>query len=286
MKISVSSYSFARWMKDKNQLETIKLAKELGFEAIEFSEILPHDGSSLEEYAEKLRKECEKYGVTICNLVFPADFVNGCDGDRKKEIERVKKMVDVAAILGVKSIRHDATSGENCNSFDAVLPVIADACRSVTEYAQQKGIRTMVENHGYFCQDSLRVEQLYNAVDHPNFGLLCDMGNFLCVDEDPVTAVSRVAPYAIHVHAKDFFVKSGNEPNPGEGFFGTRGGNYLKGAIIGQGTVPVLQCLKILKRAKYDGYVGIEYEGFEDNIDGVRIGLDNLKRYIAMAEEN
>lgn len=285
MKISVSSYSFAKWMKDKSQIETIKAAKDLGFDAIEFSELLPHDGSSLESYAEALRQECEKNEITVSNFVFPADFINGSGGDTKKEVERVKKMVDVAEILGTKNIRHDATNGLNCKSFELVLPVLADACRSVTEYAQQKGIRTMVENHGYFCQDSLRVEQLYSAVNHPNFGLLCDMGNFLCVDENPVTAVSRVAPYAFHAHAKDFYFKSGSEPNPGEGFFSTRGGNFLKGAIIGQGIVPVVQCLAVLKRANYDGYVGIEYEGFEDNLEGVRIGFANLKRYIEMIEK-
>ena len=284
MKISVSSYSFAKWMKNRSQLGTIKLAEDLGFDAIEFSDILPHNSSSQEIYAEELRQECEKYEMTVSNFVFPADFINGSGGDTEKEIERVKKMVDIAEILGAKSIRHDATGGINCKSFDSVLPIIADACRIVTEYAQQKGIRTMVENHGYFCQDSLRVEQLFNAVNHPNFGLLCDMGNFLCVDENPVTAVSRVAPYAFHVHAKDFYMKSGNEPDPGEGFFRTRGGNYLKGAIIGQGTVPVVQCLSILKRANYDGYVGIEYEGYEDNLDGVRIGLANLKRFMGMIE--
>ena len=38
----------------------------------------------------------------------------------------------------------------------------------------------MVENHGYFAQDSDRVEKLINAVDHPNFGLLLD-GATSCV---------------------------------------------------------------------------------------------------------
>ena len=67
----------------------------------------------------------------------------------------------------------------------------------------------MVENHGFFCQDSDRVELLVNKVAHKNFGLLVDMGNFLCVDEDPAVAVGRCAPYAFNVHVKDFIKKSG-----------------------------------------------------------------------------
>ncbi len=160
------------------------------------------------------------------------------------------------------------------------MNILADACREVTIYAQSKGIRTVVENHGFFCQDSDRVEKLVNAVAHENFGLLCDMGNYLCVDENPAAALSRTAPYAFYAHAKDFIVKSGRESNPGKGFFMSRGGNYLRGTIVGHGNVPVKQCLSILKNAGYDGCVAIEFEGMEDNLVGLEIGLENLRRYI------
>ena len=141
----------------------------------------------------------------------------------------------------------------------------------------------MVENHGFFCQDSERVEKLVNGVNHPNFGLLIDMGNFLCVDEDPTAALGRLMPYAFHVHAKDFHVKSGNEPNPGEGWFQSRAGNYLRGAIIGHGDVPIVQCLRLMKKADYDGVLSIEFEGIEEPLKGIAIGLENLRRFVRMA---
>ena len=61
----------------------------------------------------------------------------------------------------------------------------------------------------------------------------------------------------------------------------TRGANYIAGAVIGEGVVPVRQCLKILKRVNYDGYVSVEYEGKEDCIAGIERGLANLKRFIS-----
>ena len=64
--------------------------------------------------------------------------------------------------------------------------------------------------------------------------------------------------------------------------FGTRGGNYLRGAIIGHGNVPVLQCLRIMQREGYNGVLSIEYEGIEDVLMGVQIGHDNLRRLVAM----
>jgi sugar phosphate isomerase/epimerase len=127
------------------------------------------------------------------------------------------------------------------------------------------------------------MEKLYQAVNHENFGLLTDMGNFLCADEAPDKAFGRLAPYAFYAHAKDFHVKSAMLPDPGEGFFRSRSGNYLRGAIIGHGNVPVLHCIRALKNAKYDGYVAIEFEGMEEPVQAITIGLNNLRRYITEA---
>ena len=52
------------------------------------------------------------------------------------------------------------------------------------------------------------MEKLINTVNHPNFGWLCDMGNFLCADEDPAKSCGKAAPYVFYVHAKDFIVKA------------------------------------------------------------------------------
>jgi sugar phosphate isomerase/epimerase len=182
-------------------------------------------------------------------------------------------------------MRHDATGGfpagqKGPKGFDDAVPVLAQGCRAVTEFAAEQGIKTMVENHGFFCQDSARVEKLANAVNHPNFGILIDMGNFLCADEDPAEAVGRLMPYAVHCHAKDFHVKPGTAPNPGQGWFQSRAGNYLRGSIIGHGDVPVTQCLRLMKKGGYDGVLSIEFEGMEDPLQGIAVGLENLQRFV------
>ena len=285
MKTCVSSYSFSKLIKkgELNQLTAMKKAKELGFDAMEFSGITPHDGSTVIEYAKMLRREADAMDFPIVSLVIPADLINGREGRTPdEEIEYVKSMLDAAEILGVKTMRHDATSSlVKYRSFDAALPELAERINVITEYARTKGIKTCVENHGYVCQDPDRVERLFNAVNNDNFGLLCDMGNFLCVDADPALAVSLVAPYAVFVHTKDFYVRRGSLDAPGAGYFMNRSGNYLKGTIVGHGNVPVKQCLKALKRAGYDGYVSIEFEGMEEPIEALTIGLANLRRFIS-----
>jgi sugar phosphate isomerase/epimerase len=135
----------------------------------------------------------------------------------------------------------------------------------------------MIENHGYFCQDSDRVERIITGVSHKNFGALIDIGNFLCADENPVNAVSRLAPFASYVHTKDFHIKSGSELAPQDCFFKTRGGNYLRGAVLGHGNVPVLQTLSILKDSGYNGFITLEFEGCEEAKNACKWGLNTLK---------
>lgn len=285
MKFSVSTYSYCRLINtgEKTLADCIALAKESGFDGIEFVDFDVPEKQTKAEYAAFLHKECEKYGIEPVSYTIGADFLHGCGGNIDAEIDRLKKEVDIAVILGVKKMRHDATRGfDNANrgfkGFDDALPLLVKGCRAVTEYAARFGIKTMVENHGFFCQESRRVEKLVNAVANDNFGLLADMGNFMCADEEPIEAIGRIAPYAFHVHAKDFHKKSGNAPLFCDGFFKTRGGTYLRGAIIGHGDVPVYQCLSTLIANGYDDYITVEFEGLEDQITGTTFGLNTLKR--------
>lgn len=182
-------------------------------------------------------------------------------------------------------MRHDATPGypndkKFGRSFDAVLPILTKAYREVTEYAEQKGVKTCIENHGFFAQDAERVEKLINAVGHPNFGALVDIGNFACADEDSPLGRHYVAvclPFACEGFP---LKKNGSLDNPAEGWFQSRACNYLRGSIIGHGDVPVRQCINALRRGGYDGYMMIEFEGMEDPIRGITVGYNNLKRFI------
>lgn len=285
MKFAVSSYSLSSLVnKGKaTEKELIAIAKELGFEGIEFAEIHTPEGMEKIAYAKELRAECERVGIEPVQYSVGADFIYGSDGDLSKEISRLEKEVDVAEALGVKGMRHDATGGyrgddKKYNGFEQALPRIVEGYKAVTLYAQKKGIRTMIENHGYFCQDSDRVERIITGVNHKNFGALIDIGNFLCADEDPVKAVSRLAPFASYVHTKDFHIKSGSELAPCDCFFKTRGGNYLRGAVLGHGNVPVLQTLSIIKDSGYEGYITLEFEGCEEAEDACKWGLNTLKK--------
>ncbi len=284
LKISVSSYSFAQYIREGKMetIDTVKKAHEMGLSAIEFAAFPPDECDNKKSLAEELRSEAEKYNMVIPSYAVGANMVLETKEDDDAEYEKICRELDIAKILGVEVFRHDASFQlpSWSRSFYQVLPKMAENIRRLTEYGEKLGIKTMIENHGFICQDSTRVEQIVSAVNHPNFGLLVDMGNFMCVDENPALAVSRCAPYAFHVHAKDFYFLPFDTDEDTTGCIKTRACNYLKGSVIGEGVVPVKQCISILDRAGYDGYFGIEFEGSDDCIEAVTKGFQNLTRYL------
>ena len=280
MKICVSTYSYGNYLKENGIMWIIEKTAEMGFDGIEFVHAEWTNDLDL-DIARACREKCDEVGLEVASFCIGADFINNYNDE---DVNTLHRAVDFAAALGAPLMRHDITSGirgkKHSIGYDDALEIVVPRIRALADYAASMGVGTMTENHGYFSQDVLRVEKLINTVAHDNFGALVDIGNFMCADEDPVKSVSILAPYAKHVHAKDFYYKSGNEIAPGEGWFRTRALNYLRGAIIGHGDCKAWQSVQILKKAGYDGYISVEFEGAEDKLTGIRIGRDNLERFI------
>ena len=284
MKTSISSYSFSALYRDGFTIfDAVRKAKELGLDGFEIAEAGLRTEGDLADFLLSVREETEKNGLPI-----PCYTVSGnmLTDDPDREVERLCRQADMAKLLGAPVMRHDVAYGlpdwkRGARTFEAVLPRIAEGVRRVTEYAASIGVKTCMENHGLFAQDSDRVLAIVTAVDHDNYGVLGDMGNFTCADERPDIAFAKVLPNLFHVHVKDMFLRSGMLPDPGEGWFRSRGGNYIRCTILGHGDVPVPQCLGLLQRSGYEGYVSIEFEGMEPPMKAIEICAANLKRYIA-----
>lgn len=280
MKLGISTYSLhnaftAGELSLEGMLETIA---ELG---AEHAEIVPL-GFSLADQPEKVKQIVQTAaacGLELSNYAIGANFA-GLDGEaRQKEVDRVKREVDVCAALGIRRMRHDVASAADLSiaHFLEELPSLAEACREIADYAAGFGITTSVENHGYFIQHSDRVQALVGAVGRDNFRTTLDIGNFLCTDENPLIAVANNVKLASMVHFKDFYVRPQNR-YPGEGWFQSSGGSWLRSAIVGQGDIDMPGVIKLVKESGYDGYISIEFEGMEECRKGTKLGLEYVKR--------
>lgn len=283
MKVGLSTYSLQQAL-DRKELTVPDAIRWIADQGGEHVEIVPMGFSLIDnpKLIDEIKDVAKKVGIDISNYAIGANFAVQEDAEAlEQEIQNVMRHVDVAAALGVKLMRHDvafrpAPEG-TVAQFEIDLPELVKACQRIADYAAGFGMTTSVENHGYYVQSSERIQRLLHETARSNFKTTLDVGNFLCVDEDPVSAVKNNIPYASIVHAKDFYWRPSYR-NPGEGWFQTSHGNYLRGAIVGHGDIDMPEVFRVLKQSGYDGYISVEFEGMEDCKTASRIAMDNVRR--------
>jgi len=285
MKLGMSSYCLLPALNagEMNVLELPKWVKEHGGEHLE---LVPYGFTLVDqpELADELRESARKEGIELSNYSMPANFVQDSEEAFIAEVDRIKQHVDLLDRMNILHMRHDVTAFTipqekmTLRYFMDSLPQIIEGSRQIADYAAQFGITTTIENHGFSVQLSDRVQRVLFEVDRPNFKTTLDIGNFLCVDEDPMVGVMNNLPYASLIHVKDFYIRPFDE-DPGEGrWIRTTHGNFLRGSIFGQGEVETRRILKYIKQSGYDGKLTLEFEGMEECREATRISLNNVRR--------
>lgn len=284
LKIGLSSYSLAR-APEMDIVSALRFAAENGAEHMEivpgsFAELKDMKAPGLVEKIVTTAKECN---LELSSYTIGANFVQPDAAALNAEIERVKGEVEIAAKLGVTRMRHDCAwrPHEECSyaNFEKDLEIFADACGQIADKAKPYGITTSIENHGFYVQASERVQRLVLKVNRDNFRTTMDVGNFLCVDEDPECAAMNNVGFASMVHFKDFHIRRAVS-NP-EGYIKTLHGRFIRGAITGDGDVNLAAIVKILKNAGYSGFLSIEYEGWDECKSACIRAIRNVKELVA-----
>ncbi|NQX11730.1 sugar phosphate isomerase/epimerase [Microbacteriaceae bacterium VKM Ac-2855] len=280
MQLGVSSYSFAPSLESgrKTILDVIDWVAESDADHLEISIAgLGTDLTQNPELVAAIKERAAEKGVPLANYVVGANFRAE---DLAAQIAAVKAHIDVAHELGITLFRHDvvewAWRDADQAEYEQTLATIIPICQELADYAAPLGITTTIENHGFFANNSERVRRLVYAVDRPNFRTLLDIGNFLCVDEQPLSAVQFTLPYAVVVHLKDFYIR---DSAPGDGWLRTLGGHAILGSIVGFGDLPMQRILGLIKASGFDGPISIEFEGLEEETLAVTTGLANARRY-------
>lgn len=243
-------------------------AQGLGFEGLEYVSGLYYDW--LKQYKNQLAglKLMSKQLLAASNETGMKNLLIMIDGqgdlgiqDKAKRIEGIenhKKWIDMADRLGCHSIRLNLF-GEGPRK--AQMANAADSMSRLADYAKDVGINILVENHGGLSSDPTWVTAVMKATNRSNVGTLPDFGNFCiereggarwgapCVNEydDIYKAVEMMMPYAKAVSAKSYaFDANGNETK-----------------------IDYTKMLQIVKDAGYSGYIGVEYEGEENEEQGI-----------------
>ena len=290
VRFGVSIYSISRKIMNKEITPEcgVRWLSEQGAEVIE---LVPFgmDLTREPELAGRLKSEADACGVELANYSLNADFLIDSKEEHGAEIARIKSHIDAAAQLGIKTMRIDCSSyrrdinANHIENFLGAMPKITETYESLCGYAGNFGMTILVENHGHLANGSDRVRHILKSVPSRNIGHQLDVGNFICVDEKPETAVRKMAQFATTVHMKDFYIR---KKDPGDAtqfdcsgsWFKSLGGAYLRGSILAQGDLDVYDILHTVKASGFDGNIFIEFEGLEDCFYGTKVSLDNLKR--------
>jgi sugar phosphate isomerase/epimerase len=77
----------------------------------------------------------------------------------------------------------------------------------LADAAADHGITVTTENYDYFTSDDFL--EIFQRLDRSNVGLHNDTGNWLLLDEDPLEATRKMAPYTYHAHVRDYVLRDG-----------------------------------------------------------------------------
>ena len=269
-KFAIATYSYWHFREPKVTVqEVIDHAANLGAHGVDVLHVQMDNETP--EYLKSLRQRAENNGVELICLSIHQDFVDPDKAVRDQNIEHTLRCIDIAHELGISYIRLNSGRWNTIKSFDElmanrgiepILPGFTEddgfnwCIESITEClpaAEKAGVVLALENHWGLTRTPEGLLRIVNAIGSPWLGVLMDTGNFL---EDPYDKLEQIAAQAVFVQAKTYY---------GGGEWYTLDLDYPRIA-------------KILKKANYQGYISLEFEGKEDANTGVPKSLELLRQ--------
>jgi L-ribulose-5-phosphate 3-epimerase len=241
-KISLAQWSFHLRLTGKaepkmDNLDFVKEAHDLGFDAVEYVNQFFMDKAKNAKYLAEMKKRAADFGVK--NLLIMCDNEGNLgDPDQVKRTQAVEnhyKWVEAAKFLECHSIRVNAASA---GTYEQQRELAADGLRRLCEFAAGYKLNVIVENHGDLSSNPEWLTSVIRDVNLPNCGTLPDFGNFP-PEIDRYHAVEMMMPYAKGVSGKSYdFDENGDETK-----------------------IDFYRMMKIVLDAGFHGYVDVEYEG-------------------------
>ena len=211
------------------------------------------------EVARDLKAYADSKGITFPCVSVGLSLV---DEDRDARIEEMKRYADIAKILGSPYLHHTLALNFSepekiVANFELFYTRGVAAAREVFDYATTLGIRTIYEDQGFVFNGVTTFRRFLQDVER-NVGVVADFGNIQFVDENAEDFIPAFAERIVHVHVKDYIVTAGSSRKIQPGEYTSRGGNYLRDCLVGEGSVHTDAAFRALKEMGYKGIVSLE----------------------------
>ena len=153
--------------------------------------------------------------------------------------------------------------------------IMQDACGQLAEYADSLKAHFAIETGP---EKAWILRAFLEDIASPGLGINFDPANLvMCSDDDPVAAVSLLAPWIKHCHAKDgiCLTREVHKPWPDV----KEGAKWIE-VPLGMGEVDFPAWVAALKANGYDGYLAIEREVGPDPAKDITTAMKFLKTII------
>ena len=192
--------------------------------------------------ADKTRQAFQDAGLMICGLDTSCSFTDPDPAVRTRNVDQGKAALDLARTLNAPFIRvFGGSLAEGLSRADAVGS-LAESLAALGDYAAQAGgdVQVLLETHDGFSTGAQAAEAL-RQVEHPQVGALWDLHHPFRQGETPQETFAALRPYVRGTHVKDSMP----------------GGTYC---LLGEGNIPILEMLRLLKADGYEGWINLEWE--------------------------
>lgn len=246
--------SFMTWVcPDWTLNEILAAAIKYGYDSVEPRVECDHKHGIELETTKKARQQIKASfrdtGVGLCCLATSSTFAHVAESDRRANIERTRRYVDLAADIGCPNLRVFGGSTPEGYDFADVKQQVAQDLRECAEHAAPAGIYLCFETHDSYCAsaDALEVVRLAN---HPNIGICWDIMHPFRVGESIAQTFDHLKDHVRHCHVHD-----GKRPPHG-------GPDGWELALMGQGDIPHGEAFRLLAGIGFQGAMSGEWINF------------------------
>ena len=242
LRIGCAAYSYRKYLTTGKMTleEFIKLGWELGLDGVELTAY--YFQSTDDSYLYKLKRLLLSYGLDLSAAAVGNKFTLPDSTERMKEVEKVKRWVDIALKLGAPCLRVFAGGVPEGYSEEDAFNWTVSSLKECVKYAEAQGVVLALENHGGITSTASQVIRIIEAVNSDWLRVNLDLGNYRV---DPYENMAKTAPYTVHVHAK------------------------IKKFSDKEEVIDYSKAVRILREAGYNGFLSIEYEGEEDPVTAI-----------------
>ena len=280
MKVGIDSYCYHRFLgevydhqnppaKQMTMEDFIKRAKELDVDGVSLEScFIPRFDKA---YLSEIKGMLDEYNF---DRVYAWGHPDGLEGGKNEAAyDEMVDHIEYANAIGAKVMR--VTGSSLMFRFEDHGPQIQKLSRMFTnamKVADNYGIKLADENHIDYNADEM-LEIIHN-VNHPNFGINFDTGNFLRVLDDPIQGMEKLARFTFSTHVKDLKINPQAAVNDWYFFSCTP---------VGDGIVDNQKLAQLLKDANYEGFLAMEIDTLhpdynDDEDDAVAKSVAELKR--------